>query len=436
MIGLHIGGVSIPPPSAGSPTGLPAAFRELAADLKAAFRGWERDPVPWPEERLDEWARRAFRIQLAHNRPFRLFCRSRGIGADDVSSWRDVPAVPTAAFREVDLCLGGRDAARLVFRTSGTTRGRARRGRHPVIDPELYRRSLEATFRRHVLGDGERVRIGSLVPPFEPLRESSLSWMVEALIHRFGAPRSTFLSGPDGVRWAEAEAFVEEARRDGEPVLLFATTLGLAEWVSRLRREGRRLPLPPGSRVVDTGGTKGRSGLERDRVLAGAAVRLRVPPDRVVNEFGMTELLSQRYSRRAGSAGSEREAATGAPPPGDLEAGGGDLLHGPPWLRTRALDPVTLAERPEGEVGVLCHYDLANAGSVCAVVTEDTGRVRGEAVELRGRSEGAPPRGCSLATAELLAAQQGGAARESGVAREAGPARESGSGRGPGEGRT
>ncbi len=69
------------------------------------------------------------------------------------------------------------------------------------------------------------------------------------------------------------------------------------------------------------------------------------------------------------------------------------------------LDPVTLEELPEGEVGILCHYDLANLGSACAVLTEDRGRAVGRGIEWIGRTDGAPPRGCSLATAELLEAQ-------------------------------
>ncbi len=98
----------------------------------------------------------------------------------------------------------------------------------------------------------------------------------------------------------------------------------------------------------------------------------------------MTELLSQRYGT------SDADPI---------------LLRGPPWLRTRALDPVTLEELPDGRSGVLCHFDLANLGSVCAVLTEDLGQTRGNDLVWEGRSPGAPPRGCSLAMAELLRAQ-------------------------------
>jgi len=116
-----------------------------------------------------------------------------------------------------------------------------------------------------------------------------------------------------------------------------------------------------------------------------------------VNEFGMTELLSQLYSvPKPSSPGAD----SSIDPP---------WLLGPPWLRVRALDPNDLSPLPDGEPGLLCYFDLANLGSVCAVLTEDVGRVSAGAVQWLRRSPGAPPRGCSLATAELLAAQEGAA---------------------------
>src|SRR5690606_28011337 len=74
---------------------------------------------------------------------------------------------------------------------------------------------------------------------------------------------------------------------------------------------------------------------------------------------------------------------------------------GPAWLRTRAVDPATLDPVPDGTPGLLCHVDLANAGSVLAVQTEDVGIVEAGRVRLLGRLPGAEPRGCALALADL-----------------------------------
>jgi len=79
----------------------------------------------------------------------------------------------------------------------------------------------------------------------------------------------------------------------------------------------------------------------------------------------------------------------------------------PPWLRVRALDPNSLVPVEPGTEGLLAFFDLANAGSVAHVLTEDVGTVTDGAVRLRGRSPGAEPRGCSLAIEELLDAAGG-----------------------------
>ena len=74
-----------------------------------------------------------------------------------------------------------------------------------------------------------------------------------------------------------------------------------------------------------------------------------------------------------------------------------------------AVDPGTLEPLPDGQVGILRHLDLANAGSVIAVQTEDLGIVDGSGFHLRGRLPGAEPRGCALALADLLATDGRGA---------------------------
>lgn len=382
-----------------------AAFPALVGELARSFRAWgEADggtpadgpspgtSEPWPDGRFEELALRAFGVQFAGNRLYRRYCEARDAAPASVTSWRDVPPVPTAVFREVGLVTGEPEGAVLEFRTSGTTRGEGRRGRHLVREPALYRASLEAAFRRFVLrADGiaplDRARFLSLVPRFGTSGSSSLSWMAEAVVARFGRDGGVWAAGADGLDLAAAGRAARNAAAEGEPLCVLATTLALDAWTRRLAAGDAAPRLPRGSRIMDTGGSKGREGLRRSDVLGRAEATLGVPSGAVVNEFGMTELLSQRYSRHG-----EDDAAP--------------WLHAPPWLATRALDPVDLEAVPPGEEGILCHFDLANLGSVSAVLTEDRGRVREDgAVRWLGRTPGSPPRGCSLATAELLEAR-------------------------------
>ncbi len=108
--------------------------------------------------------------------------------------------------------------------------------------------------------------------------------------------------------------------------------------------------------------------------------------------YGLTELSTQFIDATL------RDHLAGRPPAGH------PLKTVPPWARTRVLDPETLAELPAGEVGVLCHTDLANWASVCTVLTEDLGVQRDGGFEMLGRVQGTQARGCSLAMDELLAA--------------------------------
>ena len=154
------------------------------------------------------------------------------------------------------------------------------------------------------------------------------------------------------------------------------------------RQQRRPIHLPPDSRIVDTGGPKGGRTLSDAGFLAACWQTLGVPGYQCVNEYGMTELCSQFYDDVLDSRyrGEERRR----------------LKLGPGWVRTRAVDPATLETRPDGEAGILCHVDLANALSVMAVQTEDLGVVDGGRFSLRGRLPGAEPRGCALALADLL----------------------------------
>ena len=141
---------------------------------------------------------------------------------------------------------------------------------------------------------------------------------------------------------------------------------------------------------METGSFK---GAEREISRAELHARLEattgVPSPMIVSEYGMTELLSQLY---------EPVLSEGASAAGTYVA--------PPWLRVRALDPVTLEELPGGTPGLLAFLDLANAGSVCHVLTEDVGTVSAGRVRLSGRATGAEPRGCSLAMDELMSARR------------------------------
>ena len=74
------------------------------------------------------------------------------------------------------------------------------------------------------------------------------------------------------------------------------------------------------------------------------------------------------------------------------------------WVRSVFLDPATLAPVPDGEQGVIAHYDLANWNSCLAILTEDLGVRSSCGYTLNGRAKGAEARGCSITVDEVMAA--------------------------------
>lgn len=355
----------------------------IAETFEAAFKEWDQNPQPWSDEQFGALALQAFALQFDANLPYGRYCRAIGVDPASVLSWREIPPAPTAAFRSVDLTVGDPGDAVLRFRTSGTTRGESERGVHPIRRPATYAAALRGPFHHAVLAGGDEASILLLHAPFARESGSSLAWMFDDVLEQFGGAGSARLDPGDGLTTRALTDALETAATHGAPVIVLGTTLALAEAAGLLDHVDPAISLPTGSRVMDTGGAKGRQGLDRRAAMAALLSRLGLDEDAAMNEFGMTELLSQRYGPGLGEI----------------------WLTGPPWLRTRVLDPLTLEELPDGDEGLLCHYDLANVGSVVAVLTEDRGRARGEAIQWLGRTPGAVPRGCSLATAELLGAQ-------------------------------
>jgi Acyl-protein synthetase, LuxE len=370
------------------------SFSVLAQELERRFDAGVRRP--WPDNDFNALALETFALQFEAIPAYRGFCERHGRTPADVKEWFEVPAVPASAFKHLDLVSEASTPPEAVFRTSGTTRGEGERGRHPVPRLSLYRHALLPPFRTHVLAARGRIRFVSLIPSPAERPDSSLSYMVGAAAEVLGNGVHWVVDGDGTLQESELRGLMRRSSHAREPVLLLGTALALLHALEGFEAEGVA-PLAPGSRVMETGGFKG-AGREITRVeLYGRLSRATgVPAERIVSEYGMTELLSQLYepvlSEGPGAAGTH---------------------VAPPWLRVRALDPATLDEVQAGEEGLLAFFDLANVGSVCHVLTEDVGSVVRGRVRLTGRAAGAEPRGCSLAMDELMSASRAAGDRAS-----------------------
>ena len=342
------------------------------------------------DDRFNDVALRVFAYQYERNAPYAAYCDRRGRTPVTVAHWTHVPAVPTAAFKEVMLVTGAPADAEAVFRTSGTTRGPEKRGTHYVMDVSLYHLSLIPNFAACVLPDGAQPLMVSLMPSAREMPDSSLAHMIDVVMDRLGADGSAHCGSVEhGIDTARIAGILRDAERSGVPICLLGTSFAYVRWLDELNAEGERFRLPAGSRLMDTGGYKGHGREVNESSLRELyADLLGIPESHCVNEYGMTEMLSQFYDSTLRDAVMGRER--------------GRRKIGPPWVRTRVVDPESLEPVAAGQSGLLRHFDLANAGSVMAIQTEDVAVAADEGFRLLGRAAGATPRGCSIAMDMLL----------------------------------
>ena len=331
---------------------------------------------------FDAMALRLFVEQHAHNPAFRRFCQLRGATPRTVKSWRDIPAVPISAFKEVTLSCTPPEQAERVFMTSGTTRGDVKgRHYHPTI--AVWDASFTPNFAQRFMQGTPRLRMAVLFPNEQEMPNSSLAHYLAMAVRHFGTGDSAYFVDLQGMDVPGLRDFLRSAQESGEPCAVLGASYSFVHFLDALGEQ--RFCLPPGSRILDTGGYKGQARqLPLEQFYAQVSAGFGVPRERCINMYGMTELSSQFYDE-----GNARVPS---------------VKSGPHWLRSRVIDPLTGRDMPPGERGVLVHCDLASFNSVTTILTEDVGVAVDGGFLLLGRAEGAQARGCSLAVQEFLQA--------------------------------
>jgi len=327
------------------------------------------------------------RYQASRNAGIDRLAAARGVDLTRLNRADAIPAIPTDVFKLRRVACHDPSLDEVVFRTSGTTVGS--RGQHPLRSTSTYRVAARAWARTMLLPDLERARVAVLAPDLTTTPDSSLSFMLQDLASFMNEEPCWLVR--DGVLALDAlYRFVDLAVRDGLPVLVAGASFAFVHMLEALR--GHRLDLPHGSRVMQTGGFKGRvKEVEPAQLRADIARSLGVETTCIVGEYGMTELGSQAYE-------GVLRAALGLP----AFVGPFGVYFPPAWMRVSAVDPVSLAPLPKGQVGIARIVDLANVDSAVAVQTSDRIRELDHGFELLGRLPGATPRGCSIGIDEVL----------------------------------
>ena len=300
-----------------------------------------------------------FRFQYEHNLIYRAFVNYLNVQVDEVNKLESIPFLPIEFFKS-QVVKTGKWSAEVCYESSGTT-GQIT-SKHWVKDESFYLNIAERIFTQ-TYGEVEDFTVLALLPSYLERANSSLVAMANHFIKLSADNASGFFLND----FDQLYSVLSKCKDEGKKTILLGVTFGLLDFIERYQIEFPELI------VMETGGMKGRrEELVRDEVhemlKAGFGV------NSVHSEYGMTELLSQGYSKGKGVFES------------------GYTMR----VLTRDInDPLTVVNQVRtGGINVI---DLANLHSCAFIETKDLGRVHANGTfEVLGRIDNSDVRGCNL----------------------------------------
>jgi len=301
-----------------------------------------------------------FRLQARENSVYRQYISLLGITTDSVNSVDRIPFLPIEFFKK-HMIITGNDEPVKIFESSGTTGSET--SRHYITDLNVYEESFLTAFKLFY-GDPGEYFFAALLPSYMERGNSSLVFMVDFLIRNSIVKSSSFFLDDPELLIASIEK-IKSAKKKGMLIGVSFALLELAE---------RYSPDLSGIIVVETGGMKGRrQEITRNELHGVLKAKLNIGS--VHSEYGMTELLSQAWSKGEG------------------------IFYTPPWMKIllrEINDPLTLFDEP-GTTGGINIIDLANYNSCAFISTGDLGRLHPDGgFEVLGRFGNSDLRGCNL----------------------------------------
>jgi hypothetical protein len=330
---------------------------------------------------FDAYALRLFALQFETNPIFREFCDAKKVRVEDVKCWQDVPMVYNDVFKTHLVASFPLEQAVMGCLTGGTTsltqRGRIFRdedGKKLVFGAN---RAMTGAYLFPDFEAGRRCRILILAPSPELAPSMGMAIGMDQTRRAFGTEDSLFLLGKTGIDIDRLLLALREAEATGVPVALIGATAAYVYFFQACRRKKMAFKLPPGSRICDGGGYRGRFGVvTRDDYYAMVEEILGIPGSHCVNVLGEAETATNLFDD------SLRRHVKGLAPRKRTRPV-------PPWSRVLAVSIDTLKPLPDGEVGLLAHWDLANVPTVLAVLTDNLGYTTdgGRGCEMVGRAK-------------------------------------------------
>lgn len=312
---------------------------------------------------FEEIALQLFDFQYTHNLVYKQFVDYLKINAVEVQTVQQIPFLPIEFFKTHRILTENAETQK-IFESSGTT-GQIT-SKHLVADLALYEESFDKGFEQFY-GNIEDWTILALLPSYLERDTSSLVYMVDDLIKKSKNPNSGFfLNNLDEL----AIKIKSQISNPKSQILLIGVTFALLDF-------SEQFPMDLSDVIImETGGMKGRrEELTREEVHTILTKAFNVKT--IHSEYGMTELLSQGYSKGSG------------------------IFEVPKWmkiLKRDIYDPMNVsATQGRGGLNVI---DLANIYSCAFIATQDLVNIKSESeFEVLGRLDNSDIRGCNLMVA-------------------------------------
>jgi phenylacetate-coenzyme A ligase PaaK-like adenylate-forming protein len=310
---------------------------------------------------FDETALDLFRFQAETNPVYREYLKARKIRPSQIRQIEEIPFLPIGFFKTHPVVCGPLDLFGGNYASSGTTGMTT--SKHYIWSEEFYLQHTLNLFEKEY-GCIEDFHLLALLPSYLERKGSSLVSMADYLIKRSNSPHSGFYLYNN----KELLDKIELLQKKSQKVLLLGVTFALLD----LAESGRAIPQAENLIVMETGGMKGRRR-EMIREEVHDTLKKAFGVNSVHSEYGMTELMSQAYSKGDGKYTLPTTMRV--------------------YLRD-VNDPFSPAQRSQGGVNVI---DLANFHSCAFIETQDLGKIDHEGkVEILGRFDNSEIRGCNL----------------------------------------
>ena len=308
---------------------------------------------------FEQLALQVFKHQFENNRVYRSFCDLLYKHPSDVKTIKEIPFLPIQFFKSHKV-ISSQEVTQETFSSSGTTRQTT--SKHFVTDISLYEQSFRNGFK-HFYGNIEDYVVLALLPSYLERDGSSLIYMVNDMINNSKQPESGFYL--DDLESLKNILIDLESRN--KKTLLIGVSFALLDFVERYQLKLNN------TIVMETGGMKGKRK-ELIRTELHEILKQGFGVNTIHSEYGMTELLSQAYSK------------------------GNSLFKSPPWMQILSRDTEdALTIQHHGKTGGINIIDLANINSCAFIATQDLGKVyKDGSFEVLGRFDNSDIRGCNL----------------------------------------